>query len=160
MASPVTAGVFALVKSYHPGWSNDQIVAQILGTADPIDDVNQAYVGQLGHGRVNAYEALVGVPSTAEPELRLEVLGVSITDESGDGGIQAGESAELAIVCRITITLQGAKSEADPGVQDEVIKIVDATMTISIGADSIEEVEETFPSASPRMHRRVCTSSV
>ncbi len=137
------------------------IVAQILGTADPIDDVNQAYVGQLGHGRVNAYEALVGVPSTAEPGAPSGTLGVSITDEGGDGGIEAGESAELAISLQNYNHLAGSKNlTLTLHSNDKVIKIDDATITISIGADSIEEVEETFSVSVASNARRVCISSV
>jgi hypothetical protein len=94
---------------------------------------------------VNAYQALVGVPSTAKPDLRLEVLNVSIEDEGGDGGIQNGESAELAIVLQNYHQLAGSNNltltlESD----DPAIQITDSTMTISIGADTNEEVEETF----------------
>ena len=57
MASPVAAGVAALIKSAHPDWTSQQIVSQIYATADNIYNIpgNAAYQGQLGHGRINAF---------------------------------------------------------------------------------------------------------
>ncbi|MBE0639893.1 MAG: S8 family serine peptidase, partial [Bacteroidales bacterium] len=40
MATPMVAGSLGLLKSYHPGWSNDQLITQVLGTADNIDSLN------------------------------------------------------------------------------------------------------------------------
>ncbi|MCJ8278074.1 MAG: S8 family serine peptidase [Bdellovibrionales bacterium] len=58
MASPNAAGVAALIWSQNPNWSRDQVVAQLLGTADNIDSLNPEYVNKLGAGRVNSYRAL------------------------------------------------------------------------------------------------------
>ena len=57
MASPVAAGVAALIKSAHPDWTRDQIVSQIYASADNIYNLpgNAAYQGELGHGRINAF---------------------------------------------------------------------------------------------------------
>ena len=57
MASPVAAGVAALIKSAHPTWTRDQIVSQIYASADNIYNLpgNAAYQGELGHGRINAF---------------------------------------------------------------------------------------------------------
>jgi len=40
MASPVVAGLAALIKSAHPSWSNQQIINQIIAGADDIDSEN------------------------------------------------------------------------------------------------------------------------
>ena len=58
MAAPNAAGMAALVWSLHPDWTRDQVVAQVLGTADDIDAVNPGFEGLLGTGRVNALRAL------------------------------------------------------------------------------------------------------
>lgn len=57
MASPVAAGVAALILSAHPDWTRDQVVSQIYATADNIYNLsgNAAYQGELGHGRINAF---------------------------------------------------------------------------------------------------------
>jgi subtilisin family serine protease len=75
MASPVAAGVFALVKSRNPSWSNERLIEQVLGTADPIDELNTSVTGLIGEGRVNAFRALTDQPTTAQSELRLEHRG-------------------------------------------------------------------------------------
>lgn len=68
MASPNAAGVAALIWSQNPGWSREQVAAQLLATADDIDGNNPGLEGLLGTGRVNANRALtetVGAPEVA-----------------------------------------------------------------------------------------------
>ncbi len=66
MASPVTAGVCALMRSFNEVLTNDQIEQCLKATADDISLFNPAYNGKLGAGRVNAQQALFCVsPSTA-----------------------------------------------------------------------------------------------
>lgn len=59
MASPVVAGLAAMVKSAHVEWDSQDILNQIIATADDIDAANPFFAGKLGGGRVNA-EAAVG----------------------------------------------------------------------------------------------------
>lgn len=58
MATPNAAGSAALIWSAHPAWNRDQVAAQLIGTADNIDDINPEYKGLLGSGRINNYRAL------------------------------------------------------------------------------------------------------
>lgn len=58
MASPNVAGLVGLIKSYVPTASNQDIINCLTSTADNIDAVNGSYIGQLGSGRINAFEAL------------------------------------------------------------------------------------------------------
>jgi len=58
MAAPNAAGAAALIWSAHPTWNSYQVAAQLLATADNIDAANPSYVGLLGAGRVNTYNAL------------------------------------------------------------------------------------------------------
>lgn|GEM_PF-3422101 len=55
MATPVAAGVVALIMAAHPDWTRDQVVSQLYATANNIDNLNPAYVGDMGHGRVNSF---------------------------------------------------------------------------------------------------------
>lgn len=93
MSTPLVAGVAALVKSYHPTWTAQQIFAQILYTADDISAKNPLYPGMLGSGRVNAYRAL------AETAPGIEIDNYSIVELSGDfdGKLDPGETASIIV---------------------------------------------------------------
>ena len=58
MAAPDAAGVAALIWSHNPGWTNVQVAAQLMATADFIDHLNPGIEGTLGSGRTNAFRAL------------------------------------------------------------------------------------------------------
>ncbi len=62
MATPLTASAAALIWSQNPTWSAGQVWARLRDTADPLDGLNPAYVGKLGSGRVNLYNALNTAP--------------------------------------------------------------------------------------------------
>lgn len=57
-ASPIVAGVAALVKSAHPAWDRSQVISQLMVAADDITQQNPSLVGMLGAGRVNARRAV------------------------------------------------------------------------------------------------------
>jgi subtilisin family serine protease len=145
MASPVAAGVFALVKSLHPSWTNQQLVEQVLGTADDVDDLNTRYAGMMGEGLVNAHGAVAGQPATSQPELRLEVLGAEIVDDTGDGSLEAGEVAEIYLRLRnyshiaasqsVTLTLQSESSSID---------VIDGVATVPVTPDMADDLSDGF----------------
>jgi subtilisin family serine protease/subtilisin-like proprotein convertase family protein len=60
MAAPNAAGVAALIWASNPTWTRDQVAAQLLGSAEPIDQLNPFYAGMLGSGRVHSQRALTG----------------------------------------------------------------------------------------------------
>ncbi|MBD3163252.1 MAG: PKD domain-containing protein [Candidatus Eisenbacteria bacterium] len=111
MATPLAASVAALIWSQNPGWSASQVAQQLYATADPIDDLgcNGSYIGKLGAGRVNAYEAVnTGTPPpvadfTGTPTSGCAPLTVTFTDQStgeiaswdwdfGDGGTSTAQN--------------------------------------------------------------------
>ena len=57
-SSPITCGAAALIWSANPGLTANQVASALYNSADNIDAVNPAYVGQLGAGRVNLLRAL------------------------------------------------------------------------------------------------------
>jgi PKD repeat protein len=59
MASPLVAGLVGLIKSHAPNASNQDIINCLYSGADDIDAVNSSYIGQLGAGRINAYNSLL-----------------------------------------------------------------------------------------------------
>ena len=92
-ATPLVAGLAAILKAQHPGWSVDEIREQIRATSDPIDAVNSAALsGLLGKGRINAARAAGEVKSPA-----LRIQDIEFLDSGNDGTIQSGESVELTL---------------------------------------------------------------
>ena len=89
MSAPLAAGVIALVKTSHPGWSGFQCAQQVRATADPIDDLNTVYAGLLGMGRVNARQAVQAVT----PAIRLDT--VDFSSDDGDAQFRPGEHARI-----------------------------------------------------------------
>ena len=60
MSGPVMAGVAALVWSYYPELTVDELKERLRRGADPIDHLNQPqYHGKLGAGRANAFNSLM-----------------------------------------------------------------------------------------------------
>lgn len=57
-SSPIAAGAAALLWSANPGMTRTQIMSLLTSTCDDIDDINPAYAGMLGSGRINMLRAL------------------------------------------------------------------------------------------------------
>ncbi len=117
MSTPLVAGVAALVKAYHSGWSADQIFNQIISTVDDIEAKNTAYAGLLGSGRVNAYRA---VAETA-PGIQIADFTALELGGDGDGRVDPGEEAQLIVSLHntgaTTTNIQAALSSNSPYVQ-------------------------------------------
>ncbi len=60
MSAPITSGLVALIFSKFPSYTPDQAVNKLKSTTDNIYGINPGYVGLLGTGRINAYNALLG----------------------------------------------------------------------------------------------------
>ncbi len=58
MATPLVAATAAGVWSRNPGWTKTQVWDQVRTTADNIDAQNPSYIGKLGSGRVNLFNAV------------------------------------------------------------------------------------------------------
>ncbi len=74
MACPLVAGLTGLMLSYDANLSPDDIEDCLKSTCENIDAQNSAYIGEIGGGRINAFEALscLRVPPTAHFEANLE----------------------------------------------------------------------------------------
>jgi PKD repeat protein len=64
MASPMVAGLCGLVKSVNPQMTRTQIENCVLSTATNINSANPNFIGQLGAGRINAYQAVLCAQAT------------------------------------------------------------------------------------------------
>ncbi|WP_397546138.1 S8 family serine peptidase [Rhodothermus marinus] len=89
-ASPLTAGIAALVRTRFPEYTPDQAREQIRLTADPIDAANPGFAGRLGRGRINAFRA---VTETGFPAIRL--VDLDVADSDADGYLESGETVQL-----------------------------------------------------------------
>ena len=92
MASPMVAGLAALIKTLQPSWTVDQLREQIRVAADDINLLNPAFDGFLGKGRINAHRAVTDFSS---PSVRIHE--VRVTDSSGDGRIESGETVDVTL---------------------------------------------------------------
>lgn len=107
MSTPVVSGLAALVKSIHPSWSGARIGMQIRASATDIDNANNDFFNsKLGHGSVDAYNAL----NTTLPGFK--TVSHSFVDTNGDK-LLLGESGFL----NITLTNIGRPSAAEIDLQ-------------------------------------------
>ncbi len=58
MATPVTSGILALIKSRNPSLKSKEVSDVLMASTDDISRLNPNYSGQLGTGRVNAFSAV------------------------------------------------------------------------------------------------------
>jgi serine protease len=59
MACPLVAGTLALMKSFMPHATKEQMIQCLKEGCDNIDAQNPTFIGQMGSGRINAYNSLV-----------------------------------------------------------------------------------------------------
>jgi len=92
MASPVAAGVAALIKAQHPSWTGLKVGEQLRATCDNIDPLNPSTEWfRLGKGRVNAFRAVTESP----PSVR--IASFTFTDANGNGELNRGETVTLSL---------------------------------------------------------------
>lgn len=71
MASPMVAGLVGLMLSQDPTLSYSKVLSILKTTADDIDGANPGFVGKLGAGRINAYNALLATKGlSVSPEAK------------------------------------------------------------------------------------------
>jgi len=59
MASPHVAGLMGLMRSVAPNATNTDLINCLYSGADNINAQNPSFIGQLGAGRINAYNSMV-----------------------------------------------------------------------------------------------------
>ncbi len=64
MAAPLVAGLAALMRTYNPLLTPEQVEGCIKNNTDNIDFMNPNYPGKLGTGRINAFKAMQCVSAT------------------------------------------------------------------------------------------------
>ena len=115
MASPLVAGLAALVKKQLPQLSMLQVGEQVRVTCDNIESQNPGFPNQLGKGRINAFRALT---ETTLPAVRL--LSFHVKDSPGGNNNGFAQPAEtLNVVC----TFRNFLSTTSPGATVELIPL-------------------------------------
>jgi len=94
MASPIVASGLGLLKSLYPEASNTWLIQTLLNSADPIDENNPDFVGQLGSGRLNINSALL---QGIYPRLSYSSYSLSLSNDNGDGLLSPGEGATMRV---------------------------------------------------------------
>jgi hypothetical protein len=119
MASPLAAGLAALVAARFPNYSPFQIAEQVRVTSDDIGDLNPLYEFQLGKGRINAFNALNNLNAVS-----VRAVDVTFSDEApggnGDNIFMPGEIISIEIkfknylgsTSNLTITLESTNPGA------------------------------------------------
>ncbi len=141
---PLVAGVAALLRTLDPHMSSDEFEDKMWHTSDDIYPSNPFYLGWLGGGRVNAYNALA---SMNQPHLILtgEVM-IDDATGNGDGRPDPGETVDMAIGLRNIPTWQMAQ---DIGVKISTRDAAISLITDSSGFGDLHDGESADNSAHP-----------
>jgi len=140
MATPIVAGCLGLLKSYHPDWSNDQLITRLLGTADNIDSLNQKYVNMLGTGRVNAFRML---SEDGLPFLKLDLISMTPADENGNGICEPGEMVTLNFDMHNYAQGLGAEDvNVSITTEDAEITIINGSYNLNIPSDTTFNIKD------------------
>lgn len=93
MASPIVAGVAALVKTLHPNMPPLELKDRLMDTTDYIDDLNPNFAGLLGTGRINAFKATMSdkIPN-------ISVYSLTTHEHSGDGDNIPNPGEEINLI--------------------------------------------------------------
>ncbi len=59
MAAPMISGTLALIENSNPSLSQNQVKDILFNSSNNINRLNPEYIGQLGRGRVDVYEAVL-----------------------------------------------------------------------------------------------------
>ena len=79
MACPLVAGLAGLLLSAEPTLTPAQMKTALEDGCEDIDLLNPTYVGQLGAGRINAYNSMLSLGLVGiEEELRQELEGINL----------------------------------------------------------------------------------
>jgi hypothetical protein len=93
LAAPFAAGLAGLLLSWQGTWTPAQVQLQMIRTATSIDNLNPAYAGNLGRGRLNAAAAL----TAARPLL---IHGGYAANGASGGQPDPGSQVEIAVALR------------------------------------------------------------
>ena len=144
-SSPVVASLLALVKSYHPDWTNEQIRTQVLFSSFNLNNNNPSYVNRLGYGRIDSYSALMDTV-VWEDFLKIEFNRITSFSETNNNlAIEPDENVSL------DLELSVYSYHSDPvnvtltlSCEDSQISIINDTFEANANSDELLEIENAF----------------
>ena len=149
MACPLVAGLCGLMKCFSPNIDPTTIEGCLKSTAENIDQQNPTYIGDLGAGRVNAYQALLCLQSEPlalfEADFETACPGQSIQLNDLSAGIEVDEW-----LWEFPGGNPSTSTEQNPTVNYNSVGIYDITFTATnaYGSNSkIQSIEIVTPSA-------------
>jgi len=163
--APQVTGLVGLIKSYHPTWTRDQIIKQLLYTTDNVDLINPGFEHLLGTGRINAFRSLADSQLTVTPEfkLNLDVL----PDVSASGLKILSPNSNISFGVRIQNCSHFV--DADPlfitlTSDNPDIQIVDGNFSGFVSADTVVDFYNEFeiqaaPNAATTISKLTFTAS-
>jgi hypothetical protein len=128
MSTPTTAGVLAMMRSFMPSLTNDQIDTLLYHTCDTMPDPLYRS-GQLGWGRINEWLALGSVVRTY-----LTFSGSRIDDRMGNNNGIADPGETVGLIVRLANALRWQNATS-----------VSATLTSTDPSVSISKGTATWP---------------
>lgn len=145
MASPVAASAFALLKSYKPDWSNDDLIRQYLGSTDKVDTISYYYdfslENLLGYGRVNMREMLETDNADIPHSLKLVIDDVQFQNSSDIYTYNPGDTIDISFNIRNFNPLYGSSNlEYTFSSDNENISFLNGTDDIELMQDSTKEI--------------------
>jgi gliding motility-associated-like protein len=91
MATPLVSSAAALVKAWYPALSMQEVGQLLIYSADDISASNSGYLGRLGSGRLNVFNAL---QQNLQPSIVFPAFATKIY---GDADFDAGATANSAL---------------------------------------------------------------
>jgi thermitase len=101
MASPITAGVVALMMSANPSLKPAQVESLLEATADDFGPAG--YDTDYGYGRVNAYRAVAAAATNSPPPDATAPV-ANITSPSDGSSVSAGVSVSVSATDNVGVT--------------------------------------------------------
>lgn len=124
MATPLAAGLCALMKASDPGMINQTCRDRLIATCDSMPDPDYR-AGLMGGGRINAFKAV-----SAGSRCYLGLGGVHISSPDGDTILEPNEMAGITVTLTNPIGWQDASNiQATLTCRDPDITIVKGTAT-------------------------------
>jgi hypothetical protein len=144
-AAPQVTGLLGLIKSYHPTWTNDQILTQLVGTAENIDLLNPGYENLLGSGRINAFHSLADTNIVAPQKLKLLSQLLYLGDENTTQSSYPGEIINLSLeIQNFSVGVYANNFSVTLTTNDPDIQILDGEYVGFLPADHIIELIDEF----------------